>query len=143
LLTGIRKAPRGVPQIEVEFDMDANGILNVSAKDLNTGQEQAIRIETTGGLSEDELLQMEDDAQQASTDAQTRKRLMESRNRAERAIFDARKLLDSSGNSMSDEYREKIVRAVGAAEAALQGEDAFAIREAADELAEVRENIGQ
>jgi molecular chaperone DnaK (HSP70) len=68
---------------------------------------------------------------------------MESRNRAERAIFDARKLLDSSGNSMSDEYREKIVRAVGAAEAALQGEDAFAIREAADELAEVRENIGQ
>ena len=143
LLTGIRKAPRGVPQIEVEFDMDANGILNVSAKDLNTGQAQAIRIETTGGLSEDELLQMEDDAQQASTDAQTRKRLMESRNRAERAIFDARKLLDSSGNSMSDEYREKIVRAVGAAEAALQGEDAFAIREAADELAEVRENIGQ
>lgn len=142
-LTGIRKAPRGVPQIEVAFDMDTNGILNVSAKDLNTGKEQAIRIETTSGLSEDELLRMEDDAQQASSDGLARKRLMESRNRAERAIFDARKLLDFSGNSLSDEYREKIVRAVGSTETALRSDDAFAIREAADELAEVRKNIGQ
>ncbi|MBI2194466.1 MAG: molecular chaperone DnaK [Planctomycetes bacterium] len=141
-LTGIRPAPRGVPQVEVTFDLDANGILNVSAKDLSTGKEQAIRIEYASGLSEEELTRMEDEADRFAREARTRKARLEARNEAERVAFDARKVLGASENSLSPAYRESLLRGVGRIEAALASGDLLEIREATEELRSLREQIG-
>jgi molecular chaperone DnaK len=141
-LTGIRPAPRGVPKIEVFFDMDADGILRVSAKDLSTGKEQAIRIETPSALSEEDLVRMQENAERMAREARERRALADARNRAERTVFEVRKLLSGSRESLNPDYREQLRRGVSKVESALQTENPGKIREAAEEVRLLRDNIG-
>merc|ERR1712224_410294 len=107
-LEGISSAPRGVPQIEVAFDIDANGILNVSAKDKGTGKEQKITIEASGGLSETEINKMVKDAEENAASDENKKNLAESRNKSESLIHTSEKMIKDHGNEISSEDKEKI-----------------------------------
>ena len=141
-LTGIRPAPRGVPKIEVTFDMDVDGILNVSAKDLSTGKEQAVRIETPSALSEEDLDRMEERAERMAGEAKARKALLDARNQAERAVFDAQKLLGGSGEALNPDYRDQLREAVTRVERALETGAAGETSDATHELQRLRRNIG-
>jgi len=140
-LTGIRPAAAGLPQIEVTFDIDANGILNVSAKDLSTSKEQAIRIETPSGLTSEELDKMIDEAERSTDEDHHRKRLQNARNKAERTIFEARKVLSTS-NSLNADYCTRLETSVEQVENALKSNDILTITEASEELRSLRSNIG-
>jgi molecular chaperone DnaK len=133
-LTGIPPAPKGVPQIEVTFDIDANGIVNVSAKDKATGKEQQIRIQSSGGLSEAEIERMIKDAELHEEEDKKRKEETESRNHAESIIYDIEKNLtefkDYVQQSDADNLREQIAQV----RKAMEGTDVEAIRTAADAL---------
>ncbi|MBN2078786.1 MAG: molecular chaperone DnaK [Spirochaetes bacterium] len=133
-LTGIAPAPRGVPQIEVSFDIDANGIVNVSAKDLATGKEQTIRIESSGGLSEEEIGRMVRDAESHSDEDRKARDLIEARNEADSAVYAAEKALGSPGASMAPEERNALESSMAEVKRLMEGGDAGAIREAAARL---------
>jgi len=107
-LEGIAPAPRGMPQIEVSFDIDANGIVHVSAKDKGTGKEQAISIKSDGGLSEDEIKRMVDEAAANAESDKKKKELAEAKNTAETAVFSIEKSLKEHGDKISAEEREAI-----------------------------------
>ncbi|MFC1668076.1 molecular chaperone DnaK [Chlamydiota bacterium] len=107
-LVGIPPAPRGVPQIEVAFDIDANGILHVSAKDLGTGKEQKITIQASSGLTEDEIKNMVKDAEQHAEEDKNIRELIDSRNKADSAIFQAEKLIKDMADKIDDENKKKI-----------------------------------
>jgi molecular chaperone DnaK len=142
-LTGIPSAPRGVPQIEVAFDIDANGIVNVSAKDKGTGKEQQIRIQASGGLSDDDIEQMVKDAE-ANADADKAKReSVEARNQAESLVHSTEKSLSEFADKVTDEVRNEIEEAVEAVKSALEGEDAALIKEKTDELAQASMKLGE
>ena len=111
-LIGIPPAPRGIPQVEVTFDIDANGILHVSAKDLGTGKEQSIRITATSGLSEDEIKKMMRDAESHSEDDKRRKQLAEARNEADTLIYSVEKSLKDYGDKLSELEKKDIEEAV-------------------------------
>jgi len=133
-LSGIPAAARGTPQIDVVFDIDANGILNVAAKDLGTGKEQSIQIKASTGLSEAEIEKMRVDAEEhAESDAQ-RKELAEAKNKAEQMIYTVEKTLEEHGDKASPEERTDIEAKIAALQEAEKGEDSDAIKSAMEEL---------
>jgi molecular chaperone DnaK len=124
ILDGIPPAPRGVPQIEVGFDIDANGILSVSATDKATGREQSIRIEGTGGLSNDEIDRMVKDAEAHAADDKARRDQIESRNRLDSLVYQAEKTLGENREKLGDEDAKGLEEAIAAAKTDLEGDDA-------------------
>lgn len=133
-LVGIPPAPRGVPQIEVTFDIDANGIVHVSAKDLGTGKEQKIRIESSSGLSEDEIKNMVNEAEShAAEDKKVRERA-EARNEADSLIYSTEKSLKDYGERISDTDKQKIESAVSELRSALEGDNVDQIKSKIEEL---------
>jgi molecular chaperone DnaK len=106
-LVGIPSAPRGVPQIEVTFDIDANGIVNVSAKDKGTGKEQQIRIQASGGLSDADIEQMVKDAEEHAAEDKERREAVEVRNQAETLLHQTEKSLSEHGDKVSDEEKSR------------------------------------
>ena len=133
-LVGIPAAPRGVPQIEVTFDIDANGIVNVSAKDLGTGKEQKITITASSGLSKDEVDQMMKEAESHADEDKARKEEVETRNRADQAIYAAERVIGDSGEKLSAEARQPVEAAIETLKKASEGSDVTAINTAIDEL---------
>jgi molecular chaperone DnaK len=127
-LTGIPPAPRGIPQIEVAFDIDANGILSVSAKDLGTGKEQKIEIKAGSGLSDDEIKSMVQDAEAHADEDRRQRELAEARNEAENAAYQAERQLTDLGDSIDADSKSRIEEAIKEAREALQSEDATEIR---------------
>ena len=127
-LTGIPPAPRGIPQIEVAFDIDANGILSVSAKDLGTGKEQKIEIKAGSGLSDDEIKSMVQDAEAHADEDRRQRELAEARNEAENAAYQAERQLSDLGDSIDADSKSRIEEAIKEAREALQSEDATEIR---------------
>jgi molecular chaperone DnaK len=133
-LTDIPPAPRGVPQIEVTFDIDANGILHVSAKDLGTGKEQKITISASSGLSKDEVERMRRDAETHADDDRRRREEVEARNEADSSVYRSEKLLRETGDKLPAEQKAAIEKAVAAVKDALNGTDSAAIKSASDRL---------
>ncbi len=127
-LTGIPPAPRGIPQIEVAFDIDANGILSVSAKDLGTGKEQKIEIKAGSGLSEDEIKSMVSDAEAHADEDRRQRELAEARNEAENAAYQAERQLADLGDSVDADSKSRIEEGIKEAREALESEDAAEIR---------------
>src|SRR6187401_1932713 len=135
-LTDIPPAPRGVPQIEVTFDIDANGILHVSAKDLGTGKEQKIMITASSGLTKDEIEKMRKDAESHAEEDKKRREEVEARNKADNAVYTTEKMLKESGDKISGDDKSKIEKAVADVKEALKGSDAAAIKSASEKLNE-------
>jgi molecular chaperone DnaK len=133
-LTGIPPAPRGMPQIEVTFDIDANGILNVQAKDLGTGKEQKIEIKGGSGLADSEVEQMIKDAETHADDDRQARELAEARNVAENAAYQGRKQLEELGDQADSSTKEEIEKAIADVEASLESSDAEAIKSKTDAL---------
>ncbi len=129
-LVGIPSAPRGVPQIEVSFDIDANGIVHVNAKDLGTGKEQSIKITASSGLSKDEIEKMVKEAQSHTEEDKKRRKLAEARNQADSLIYGTEKNLTEHGDKIGEEDKTKIKDAVAAARKAMEGDNPDAIDEA-------------
>jgi len=135
-LTDIPPAPRGMPQIEVTFDIDANGILHVSAKDLGTGKEQKITITASSGLSRDEIEKMRKDAESHAEEDRKQREEIEARNEADNVIYRSEKMLKENGDKLSSGDKEKIERAISEARDAVKGGDASAIKAASEKLNE-------
>jgi molecular chaperone DnaK len=135
-LADIPPAPRGVPQIEVTFDIDANGILHVSAKDLGTGKEQKIAITASSGLSKDEVEKMRKDAEAHAEDDRQQREAVETRNEADNAVYRSEKMLRDNADKLSGPNKSKIETAVAAVKEALKGSDAAAIKSASEKLNE-------
>jgi molecular chaperone DnaK len=133
-LDGIPPAPRGVPQVEVTFDIDANGILHVSAKDKATNKEQSIRITSSGGLSKEEIEKMKRDAEANKQEDVKRKEEVETRNQADQLVFQSKKQVEELKDKMTPEGQGKINTAIGDLENALKGSDAAAIKAAVETL---------
>jgi molecular chaperone DnaK len=133
-LVGIPSAPRGVPQIEVTFDIDANGIVNVSAKDLGTGKEQKITITASSGLSKDEIDEMMKEAEANADEDKSRKDEVETRNSADQAVYAAERMMSDSGEKLTSELRQPIDTAIEAVKKALEGNDVEAINNAVEQL---------
>ncbi len=133
-LEGIPPAPRGMPQIEVKFDIDANGILSVSAKDLGTGKEHAIRIKQSSGLSDDEIQGMRTDADAHAEEDQKKRELAEARNQADSMCFQLEKLIKEHDEKLSDADKSAVNQAIEKTREAAKGDDAAAIKSAIDEL---------
>jgi molecular chaperone DnaK len=133
-LTGIPPAPRGVPQIEVTFDIDANGILSVSAVDKATGKEQSIRIQASSGLSEQEIDRMVKDAEAHADEDRQRREVVDLRNESEALILQARKSLKDLGDDVDEAMKSNVETKIKALEEALKGDDAAIIRTAKDAL---------
>ena len=142
-LTDLPPAPRGVPQIEVTFDIDANGILNVSAKDLGTGKTQKITITAGSGLSKDEIEKMRQDAEAHAEEDKAKREEVETRNEADNIVYRTEKLLKDSGDKISGDTRSKVETAVSAVKEALKGSDSAAIRTALDKLNETVQGASQ
>ncbi|GHB04009.1 molecular chaperone DnaK [Modicisalibacter luteus] len=142
-LADIPPAPRGVPQIEVAFDLDANGILNVSAKDKATGKEQSIVIKASSGLTDEEIDQMVRDAEAHAAEDQKFEELVQLRNQADGMIHAARKTLDEAGDKASAAEKEKIESAIKELEEALKGDDQEAIQAKLDALTEASGSLAQ
>jgi molecular chaperone DnaK len=136
-LSDIPPAPRGVPQIEVTFDIDANGILHVGAKDLGTGKEQKITITASSGLSKDEVEKMRRDAETHAEEDKKRHEEVETRNEADNAVYRTEKMLKENADKISGDDKSKIENALNAVKEALKGSDAGAIKSAAEKLNEV------
>jgi molecular chaperone DnaK len=137
-LVGIPPAPRGVPQIEVTFDIDANGIVNVQAKDLGTGKEQKITITASSGLSKDEVNRMMKEAESHAGEDKTRREEIEARNKADQAVYGAERFLKDTGEKLSAADRQAIERAAEALKKALETNDAQALNRAMDELTQAQ-----
>ncbi len=135
-LDGIEPAPRGMPQIEVSFDIDANGILHVSAKDKKTGKEQKITIKDSSGLSEDEIEQMKKDAEDNAEADKKRQEQIEARNEADTASYAAEKFLKDNGEKLSNDTKEKLEKSVEELKEKLQTDDIEAISNAKDAVNE-------
>jgi len=142
-LIGIPPAARGLPQIEVTFDIDANGIVNVSAKDKATNKEQSIRIQASGGLSDDDIEQMVKDAESNAEEDKKRREAVEAKNNAEALVHSTEKMLEEHGDKVSDEDKQSIELAIADVKTALEGDDSEAIAAKAQELAQASMKIGQ
>jgi len=144
-LVGIPPAPRGVPQIEVTFDIDANGIVNVSAKDKATNKEQTIRIQASGGLSDEDIEQMVQDAEANSEADKKRRELVEARNNADGLIYTTEKTMSEHGESLSDEDKSAIETAIADLKSAIEPEDADPADIAAktEALAQAAQKLGE
>ncbi len=133
-LEDIPPAPRGVPQIEVKFDIDANGILNVGAKDLGTGKEATVKIEQSSGLSQDEINRMRKDAEEHAGEDKKKRELIEARNQADSLAYQVEKTMKEQGDKLSDADKAPIEAAVSKVREAAKGDDAAAIKSAVGEL---------
>ncbi|MCV3239264.1 molecular chaperone DnaK [Mesorhizobium sp. ZC-5] len=142
-LVGIPPAPRGVPQIEVTFDIDANGIVNVSAKDKGTGKEHQIRIQASGGLSDADIEKMVKDAEANAETDKKRRALVEARNQAEALVHSSEKSLQEYGDKVSEADRTAISDAIAGLKTATEGDDVEAINTATQTLAEASMKLGQ
>ncbi len=142
-LVGIPPAPRGVPQIEVTFDIDANGIVNVQAKDKATGKEQQIRIQASGGLSETDIEKMVKDAEAHAEEDKKRKAAVEAKNHAEALVHSTEKALSEHGSKVGDAERTAIENAIADLKEALKGDDATAIQAKTNTLAQASMKLGE
>jgi len=142
MLDGILPAPRGVPQIEVTFDIDANGILNVSARDKGTGKEQKITITASSGLSKEEVEDMKREAEQYAAEDTKRKEEIEVRNTADSLVYTTEKTLRDHGDKIPADVKQEIDVKTAAVKSALQGQDVDAIRNATQELTQVMQKVG-
>jgi molecular chaperone DnaK len=142
-LTGIPPAPRGMPQVEVTFDIDANGILHVSAKDKTTGKEQKIRIEASSGLSESEIDKMVKDAESHAREDEEKKSKVEARNQLDSLVYQVEKDSGEWADKVSAPTRERLDTALSKAKEALKGDDAGALNSARDELMQAFSAAGQ
>jgi molecular chaperone DnaK len=142
-LVGIPPAPRGVPQIEVTFDIDANGIVNVSAKDKGTGKEHQIRIQASGGLSDADIEKMVKDAEANAEADKKRRALVEARNQAEALVHSSEKSLKDYGDKVSEADRTAISNAIAALKSAAEGDDPADIEAKSQALAEASMKLGQ
>jgi molecular chaperone DnaK len=142
-LSDIPPAPRGMPQIEVSFDIDANGILNVSAKDKGTGKEQSIIIKASSGLSDEEIEQMVQDAEVNAAEDQKFEEMVQARNTADGMVHSSKKMLEEVGEKASDEEKAAVQAAIEAVEEVLKGDDKEAIEAAVAALTEASGVIAQ
>ncbi len=142
-LVGLPPAPRGVPQIEVTFDIDANGIVNVSAKDKGTGKEQQIRIQASGGLSEADVEKMVKDAEEHAAEDKERRALVEAKNHGEALVHSSEKSLQDYGDKVSAADKSAIEAALADLKSALEGEDVEAIKEKTNTLAQSAMKLGE
>ncbi len=133
-LDGIPPAPRGVPQIEVSFDIDANGILHVSAKDKNTGKEQSIKITGSGGLNQDEIEKMKRNAQEHAAEDKKKRELVETKNTAENLVFQAKKMMDENKDKITPELKSKMDAEISKVEDAVKTENVDQIKSAIDQF---------
>ncbi|MCK5550149.1 MAG: Hsp70 family protein, partial [Hyphomicrobiaceae bacterium] len=136
-------APRGVPQIEVTFDIDANGIVNVSAKDKGTGKEQAIRIESSSGLSKDEVEKMRKQAEEHAEEDHRKRELVEECNKADNLVYGTEKTLKDHGSKLPEADRKKIEDAVAALKKAKDGDDVQEIRRISEDLMNASHALAQ
>ena len=143
MLDGILPAPRGVPQIEVTFDIDANGILNVSAKDKGTGKEQKITITASSGLSDDEVEKMVSDAEEHAEEDKKQREKVETRNTADNAAFAAEKLISENEDKIPDEMKEDLKSKIEAVRSAITEDDTDKIKSTMDELNIALQAVGQ
>ena len=142
-LVGIPPAPRGVPQIEVTFDIDANGIVNVSAKDLGTGKEQKITITASSGLSKDEVERMMKDAESHAEEDKTRREEIETRNRADQAVYAAEKMLQEMGDKLPSSDKSAVEAAVESLKTAISGGDTAAMTHAMEQLTQAQHKAAE
>jgi molecular chaperone DnaK len=142
-LMGIAPAPRGTPQIDVTFDIDANGIVNVSAKDKGTGKEQRIQIQASGGLSEADIERMIKDAEAHAVEDKKRKEAVEAKNQAETILHATEKTAGEHGSKLSDADRRAIENAMADLREALKGNDAPLITAKANALQQVSVKLGE
>jgi len=142
-LMGIPPAPRGVPQIEVSFDIDADGILNVSAKDKGTGKEQNIVIKSSGGLSEDDIEQMVRDAESNAESDAKRRQLIESKNEIDSLIYSTEKSITDNGDKLDAETKSEVEKAIAEAKEVKDGEDLELINAKKEALNQSAMKIGQ
>lgn len=142
MLSGITPAPRGVPQIMVKFDIDANGILNVSAKDQATGKEQSITIQASTSLSDDEIERMTKDAEAHAEDDKKRKELAEAKNIADTMVYTTQKMMEDNKDKISDEEKNELNDLIGKVNDVKDGEDTEAIKTAGENLSKKAQEIG-
>jgi molecular chaperone DnaK len=142
-LTDLPPAPRGIPQIEVSFDIDANGILNVSAKDLGTGKEQSIVIKSSSGLNEDEIKKMTKEAESHAEEDKKRREVVDLKNQADQLIYSTEKTLKEHGEKVSSETRGKIENALNNLKEVAKGEDGNAIKKAIENLGNAAQELGK
>jgi molecular chaperone DnaK len=142
-LVGLPPAPRGVPQIEVTFDIDANGIVNVSAKDKGTGKEQQIRIQASGGLSDADIQKMVKDAEQHAADDKKRRELVEAKNHADSLVHTTEKNLKEHGDKVDAGTRAQIESEIAALKTAMEGDDAAAIQQKTQALVQSSMKLGE
>jgi len=142
-LVGIPPAPRGVPQIEVTFDIDANGIVHVNAKDLGTGKEQSIKITASSGLSEAEIEKLVKDAEMHAEEDKRRKELIEARNQADSLVYSVEKNIKEFGDKVDAAEKSRIEDAIARVKKALEGDDLDTIKKAQDELMNVSHKLAE
>ena len=142
-LADIPPAPRGVPQIEVAFDIDANGILNVSAKDLGTGKQQSIQIKSSSGLTDNEVEKMTQEAEAHAEEDKKKRQVVDLRNQADQLVYSTEKTLKEHGQKVSAETRGNIESAVNNLKEAAKGEDADAIKKAIENLGNASQELGK
>ena len=142
-LTGIPPAPRGVPQIEVSFDIDANGIVNVSAKDMGTGKEQSIKITASSGLSEQDIQRLVREAEAHASDDKKKQELIEARNHADSLIYGTEKSLADLGDKADAAVKSDIEGKIASLRKLMEGEDATAIKNATEELAKASHKLAE
>ncbi|MBN2226563.1 MAG: molecular chaperone DnaK [candidate division Zixibacteria bacterium] len=142
-LVGIPPAPRGIPQIEVTFDIDANGIVHVSAKDLGTGKEQSIKIQSSSGLSDEEIDKMVKDAEAHSEEDKKKEELIKARNEADQFIYSTEKMLKEQGDKVSEDEKKSITEKIEKLRAAVGGDSAEAITQAREELMQASHKLAE
>jgi molecular chaperone DnaK len=142
-LTGIPPAPRGVPQVEVTFDIDANGIVHVSAKDLGTGKEQSIRITASSGLSKEEIDKMVRDAESHAAEDKKKRETIEARNQADSMIYNTEKSLKEAGDKIDAVDKGAIENKIADLKKVMDSDDAEAIKKATDELAQAAHKLAE
>ena len=142
-LTGLPSAPRGMPQIEVAFNIDANGILNVTAKDMATGKEQSIEIKGSSGLDSGEIDKMKQDAEAHAEEDKKRRELVDLKNKGDAMVYNVRKTLNEAGDKVSGEDRSNIESAASALEEALKGDDAEAIKRTTQTLEQASHKLAE
>jgi molecular chaperone DnaK len=142
-LTGIPPAPRGVPQVEVTFDIDANGIVNVSAKDMGTGKEQSIRITASSGLSEDEIEKLVKDAEAHADEDKKKQQLIEVRNQADTLIYTTEKSIRDLGDKLDATLRGEIESKIENLKTVMDSDDADAIKQATEDLSQASHKLAE
>jgi molecular chaperone DnaK len=142
-LLGIPPAPRGVPQVEVTFDIDANGIVQVSAKDKGTGKEQQIRIQASGGLSEADIKKMVKEAEEHAAEDKKRREVVDARNQADSLVHSSEKNLKEYGDKVGSAEKEKIEADIAALKAVKDGDDVAAIKAKTEALVQSAMKLGE